>query len=294
MSPGALVLVATPIGNLDDVSPRVTAALAGADAIGCEDTRRTGRLLSHLGVAAPRLIVVNEHTERDTVPGILDRLARGERVALVSDAGLPGISDPGEVLVRAAVEAGFAVEVIPGPSAAAAALVVSGLPTARFVFEGFLPRKGSARARRLAAVAGEERTVVLYEAPHRLARTVADLAGACGADRRVVFARELTKLHEEVWRGTLGEALERVAAVEPARRARAGARRCPRARRAHRRRAGHRRGGRPGHRQLHPRRRRRRGRALRRGPQARLRPRARRPRTALLTPKARNGRARWV
>ena len=215
MSPGALVLVATPIGNLDDVSPRVTAALAAADAVGCEDTRRTGRLLSHLGVAAPRLIVVNEHTERDTVPGILDRLARGERVALVSDAGLPGISDPGEVLVRAAVEAGFAVEVIPGPSAAAAALVVSGLPTARFVFEGFLPRKGSARARRLAAVATEERTVVLYEAPHRLARTVADLIAVCGPDRRVVFARELTKLHEEVWRGTLGEAVARVAAVEP-------------------------------------------------------------------------------
>ncbi len=159
--------------------------------------------------------MVNEHTERDTVPGILDRLARGERVALVSDAGLPGISDPGEVLVRAAVEAGFAVEVIPGPSAAAAALVVSGLPTARFVFEGFLPRKGSARSRRLAAVATEERTVVLYEAPHRLARTVADLVAVCGPERRVVFARELTKLHEEVWRGTLGEAVARVAAVEP-------------------------------------------------------------------------------
>ena len=215
MSPGALVLVATPIGNLDDVSSRASAALAAADAIGCEDTRRTGRLLAHLGIAAPKLIVVNEHTERDVVPEVLDRLGRGERVVLVSDAGMPGISDPGEVLVRAAVEAGIGVEVVPGPSAAAAALVVSGLPTARFVFEGFLPRKGSARTRRLAAVATEERTIVLFEAPHRLARTLADLAAACGPDRRVVLARELTKLHEEVWRGSLAEALERVAAVEP-------------------------------------------------------------------------------
>ena len=215
MSPGALVLVATPIGNLDDVSSRASAALAAADAIGCEDTRRTGRLLAHLGIAAPKLIVVNEHTERDVVPEVLDRLGRGERVVLVSDAGMPGISDPGEVLVRAAVEAGIGVEVVPGPSAAAAALVVSGLPTARFVFEGFLPRKGSARTRRLAAVATEERTIVLFEAPHRLARTLADLAAACGPDRRVVLARELTKLHEEVWSGTLDAAVPRVDASTP-------------------------------------------------------------------------------
>jgi 16S rRNA (cytidine1402-2'-O)-methyltransferase len=207
---GRLVLVGTPIGNLGDMSPRAVEALDAADAICCEDTRRTGRLLQHAGVARKAaLVVVNEHTEAREVPGVLARLARGERVALVSDGGMPGVSDPGERLVRAAVDAGHAVEVVPGPSAALAALVVSGLPTGRFVFEGFLPRKGSGRAQRLAAVAGEPRTVVLYEAPHRLARTIADLADACGpgdAGRRVAVVRELTKLHEEVWRGSLGEA----------------------------------------------------------------------------------------
>jgi 16S rRNA (cytidine1402-2'-O)-methyltransferase len=204
---GVLVLVGTPIGNLGDLSPRAVEALAAADAICCEDTRRTGRLLQHAGVERKgALMMVNEHTEAREVDGVLARLARGERVAVVSDAGMPGISDPGERLVRAAVDAGHVVEVVPGPSAALAALVASGLPTGRFVFEGFLPRKGSGRTERLAAVAAEPRTVVLYEAPHRLPRTLADLASVCGDDRPVAVARELTKLHEEVWRGTLGEA----------------------------------------------------------------------------------------
>jgi 16S rRNA (cytidine1402-2'-O)-methyltransferase len=204
--PGSLVLVGTPIGNLGDLAPRAAEALAGADAVCCEDTRRTGKLLAMAGIERRPLVVVNEHTEGREIPRVLDRLARGERVALVSDAGMPGISDPGERLVAAAVAAGHPVEVVPGPSASLAALVVSGLPAGRFVFEGFLPRKGAGRSERLAAVAAEPRTCVLYEAPHRLARTLADLAAACGDDRRVVVARELTKLHEEVWRGTLGEA----------------------------------------------------------------------------------------
>ena len=181
----------------------------------CEDTRRTGRLLAHIGVRAPALLVVNDHTEARAVSDVLARLDRGERVAVVSDAGMPGISDPGERLVAAASAAGHRVEVVPGPSAALAGLVASGLPTGRFVFEGFLPRKGSGRTERLAAVAAERRTVVLYEAPHRLARTLGDLAAACGPSRRVVLARELTKLHEELWRGSLEAAVGRCAEVEP-------------------------------------------------------------------------------
>jgi 16S rRNA (cytidine1402-2'-O)-methyltransferase len=203
---GALVLVATPIGNLGDLSPRAVEALSSADVIACEDTRRTGKLLAHAGVAAPRLLVVNEHTEARQVTEVVDRLDRGERVALVSDAGTPGLSDPGERLVRAAVEAGHRVEVVPGPAAAVAALVASGLPTGRFCFEGFLPRKGSGRTERLGQLAGERRTLVLYEAPHRLLRTLDDLAAALGPLRRLAVARELTKLHEEIWRGTLAEA----------------------------------------------------------------------------------------
>ncbi|MGH9245212.1 MAG: 16S rRNA (cytidine(1402)-2'-O)-methyltransferase [Acidimicrobiales bacterium] len=203
---GVLVLVATPIGNLGDLSPRAIDALAGADVIACEDTRRTGRLLAHVGIKAPRLLVVNEHTEAERVSEVLMRLDRGDRVAVVTDAGTPGISDPGEQLVRAAVAAGHRVEVVPGPSAAVAALVASGLPTRRFCFEGFLPRKGSARTERVDALAAERRTLVLYEAPHRLARTLTDLAAALGPDRRVAIARELTKLHEEIWTGTLADA----------------------------------------------------------------------------------------
>jgi 16S rRNA (cytidine1402-2'-O)-methyltransferase len=210
-----LVLVGTPIGNLGDLAPRVVEALVAADAICCEDTRRTGRLLQHAGVERRPLVVVNDHTEVSAIAGVLERLSRGERVAVVTDAGMPGISDPGERLVRAAVDAGHTVEVVPGPSAAITALVASGLPTGRYAFEGFLPRKGSGRSARLVEVAADRRTTVLYEAPHRLARTLADLAMACGADRRVAVARELTKLHEEVWRGTLGAACDWVAEREP-------------------------------------------------------------------------------
>jgi 16S rRNA (cytidine1402-2'-O)-methyltransferase len=205
---GALILVATPIGNLSDLSPRAVEALRTADAICCEDSRRTGRLLEHAGVErrAP-FLVVNDHTEVARIGEVLARLTRGERVAVVTDAGTPGISDPGERLVRAAVADGHSVEIVPGPSAAVAALVASGLPTGRFVFEGFLPRKGSGRTQRLVELATERRTIVMYEAPHRLGRTLADLAAAFGVGRRVVIARELTKLHEEMWRGSLGEAM---------------------------------------------------------------------------------------
>lgn len=212
---GVLVLVGTPIGNLGDLSPRAAEAIASADLLCCEDTRRAGRLLAHLGVRVPALRVVNEHTEVATVAEVLDRVARGERVVVTSDAGMPGISDPGERLVAAVVAAGLDVESVPGPSAAITALVVSGLPTGRFSFEGFLPRKGSGRTERLREVAAATATVVLYEAPHRLVRTVGDLAAVCGADRRVVLARELTKLHEELWRGTLAEAQAHVANREP-------------------------------------------------------------------------------
>lgn len=215
MSPGALIMVGTPIGNLGDLAPRAIEALASADAVACEDTRRTGRLLAHIGVRAPVLIVMNDHTESEVIGRIITRLEAGERVAVVSDAGMPGISDPGERLVAAVSARGLRVEVVPGPSAAVTALVGSGLPAGRFVFEGFLPRKGSGRTERLRELATETRTVLLYEAPHRLARTLADLAAGCGPERQVVFARELTKLHEEFWRGTLAEAILRCEDVEP-------------------------------------------------------------------------------
>jgi 16S rRNA (cytidine1402-2'-O)-methyltransferase len=212
---GALVIVATPIGNLGDLSPRAVDALAAADAIACEDTRRTRKLLSHAGVKAPTLLTVNDHSEARQVRSVLARIERGERVAVVTDAGTPGISDPGERLVAAAAASGIDVEVVPGASAAVAALVVSGLPTGRFCFEGFLPRKGSGRSERIDALQAEQRTTILYEAPHRVRRTVAELADALGPLRRVAIVRELTKLHEEVWRGSLAGAVEHLAHSEP-------------------------------------------------------------------------------
>lgn len=212
---GRIVLVGTPIGNLGDLSPRAAEVLAAADVIACEDTRRTGRLLAHLGLASPGYVVLNEHTEGDRTAELVARARAGADVVVVSDAGMPGVSDPGEWLVSQAVAAGVPVEVVPGPSSLLAALVVSGLTTSRFVFEGFLPRRGSARTERLGAVLRESRTTVLFEAPHRLARTLEDLVAVAGAERRIVLARELTKLHEEIWRGTLGEAVERLGAVEP-------------------------------------------------------------------------------
>jgi len=212
---GRLVVVATPIGNLGDLSPRAVEALAGADVIACEDTRRTRALLTAAGVRAPRLLAVHDANEAERADAVVALLEGGTTVALVSDAGTPAVSDPGQRVVAAAVAAGHPVTVVPGPSAAIAALVASGLPTDRFVFEGFLPRKGAERGRRLAAAAAEQRTVVLYEAPHRVARTAADLAAACGPDRPVALARELTKVHEEVWRGTLRDLVARVAEVAP-------------------------------------------------------------------------------
>jgi 16S rRNA (cytidine1402-2'-O)-methyltransferase len=213
----SLTLVGTPIGNLGDLPPRAVDALQQAETIACEDTRNLRKLLSAAGVSikGKRLLVMADHNEANAVRQVLELLDQGTNVAVVSDAGMPGISDPGERIVAAAAEAGHAVEIVPGPSAALAGLVVSGLPTHRFVFEGFLPRKGSARAERLAAVAGEPRTVVLYEAPRRVRQTLDDLVDACGPGRRVALARELTKLHEEVFRGTLGEARAHTEANEP-------------------------------------------------------------------------------
>jgi 16S rRNA (cytidine1402-2'-O)-methyltransferase len=212
---GTLVLVSTPIGNLGDLPPRAVEALRTAALICCEDTRRTGKLLQHAGISGVRMAVANEHTERDRVEQVLRLLEAGSDVAFVSDAGTPGISDPGERLVRAVIDHGHRVSAVPGPAALVMALVISGFDTTRFAFEGFVPRSGSDRGRRLADVAAERRTTILYEAPHRVARTVTDLATHCGRDRRIVLARELTKLHEEVWRGTLGEAAAHLAEREP-------------------------------------------------------------------------------
>lgn len=202
---GRLVLVATPIGNLGDLPPRAVEALAGADAVACEDTRHSGRLLAHAGIADARLLRLDAHTEDRATEDVLRRLGEGQVVAVVTDAGTPGISDPGERLVRRVVEAGHEVTVVPGPSAPVAALVASGLPTERWCMEGFLPRKGAARSARLTELAVEERTMVLFESPHRLAATLADLGAAFGAGRPACVAREMTKLHEEFVRGTLEE-----------------------------------------------------------------------------------------
>ncbi|GAC1528737.1 MAG: 16S rRNA (cytidine(1402)-2'-O)-methyltransferase [Acidimicrobiales bacterium] len=206
---GRLVLVPTPLGNLGDLVPRAAEFLAHADVVACEDTRHTARLLALIGVRARRLVAVHEHNEATMAVSIVERVRLGETVVLVSDAGMPGISDPGERVVRAVAEAGQTVSVVPGGSAGISALVVSGFPTGRWVFEGFLPRKGAERGVRLDALATEERTAVLFEAPHRLMDTLVDLARVCGNGRRVVIVRELTKLHEEVWRGTLEAALAR-------------------------------------------------------------------------------------
>jgi len=211
---GRLVMVSTPIGNLGDLSFRAVDVLAHADLLCCEDTRRTRALLTHAGISGRRLLSLHARNEAERVAEVLGHVAAGETVAVVSDAGTPSVSDPGARLVAAAVAAGVEVTVVPGPSAVLAALVVSGLPTARFCFEGFLARRGSDRRRRLVALAAEERTVVFYEAPGRLAATLADLVAACGPGRPVVVARELTKLHEEVWRGTLEEAAAEFASRE--------------------------------------------------------------------------------
>lgn len=214
-APGRLVLVATPIGNLGDLAPRAVETLSAADLIVCEDTRRTRKLLTHAGIARSELIAVHGHNERAQVRTIMSRLSKGALVAMVSDAGMPAISDPGQRVVAAAAQDGYRVEVVPGPSAAVAALAISGLNTDRYCFEGFLPRRGRERKERLSVIAAEPRTTVLYESPHRMGTTIDDLADACGPYRRVAIARELTKIYEEVWRGTLEQAARRASEVEP-------------------------------------------------------------------------------
>lgn len=205
---GRVVLVGTPIGNLADLSARAVEVLREADVICCEDTRRTLPLLNAAGIVARRMVTLHRHNEAAASEAAVGLAREGSTVAFVSDAGMPGISDPGGRLVRAAVEAGVEVGVVPGPSAVVTALALSGMPADRFCFEGFLPRSGGQRAARLAAIATEPRTSVIYEAPHRAARTISDLARCCGNDRPLVVAREMTKLHEQVWRGTFAGAID--------------------------------------------------------------------------------------
>jgi len=201
---GKLYVVGTPIGNLDDLSPRARDVLAKADVIAAEDTRHTRVLLSRIGVES-RLIAYHEHNEAERVAEFLARLGEGVSIALVSDAGTPLISDPGWRLVNAAQAAGFAVVPVPGPCAAVAALSAAGLPTDRFAFEGFLPRRESARVERLERLRGEQRTIVFYEAVHRVAETLAAIRATFGAERRGAIARELTKIHEQIATGSLAE-----------------------------------------------------------------------------------------
>jgi 16S rRNA (cytidine1402-2'-O)-methyltransferase len=201
---GTLYVVATPLGNLGDLSPRAAEVLRQAAVVAAEDTRRTRGLLSHLG-ASPTLLSFHAHSGERRVDTLLEILKDGRDLALVTDAGTPGVSDPGTDLVAAALEAGFVVVPIPGPSAVAAALSAAGLPADRYVFLGFIPRKGTERSRLLARAAAEEWSVVLFEAPTRLVALLQDLAAAAGPGRMALVARELTKLHEELRRGTLAE-----------------------------------------------------------------------------------------
>ena len=201
--PAGIYLVATPIGNLEDISFRQKRILEDCDLVACEDTRRTGLLLSRLSIKKP-LLSYHEHNEQARAEEISERAKAGERIAVVSDAGTPGISDPAYRVVRAAVDKGVPVVPIPGPTAVISALVASGLPTDRFVYEGFLPQKGERRWRRLEALLEEERTVILYESPHRIGRLAGEIAKRAPG-RPLAIARELTKLHEEIMRGTATE-----------------------------------------------------------------------------------------
>ena len=212
--PGILYVVATPLGNLQDLSPRASAVLRSIGVVASEDTRRTGNLLAHLGVK-PRMLSFHAHSTAKRLETLLAILADDRDVALVTDAGTPGVSDPGAELVAAARAAGSPVVPVPGPSAVATALSASGLPADRYLFLGFLPRKGVERTRLLARAAQEEWTVVLFEAPGRLADLLRDLAGPAGGDRQAVVARELTKLHEEFRTGSLRELGEYYSSQEP-------------------------------------------------------------------------------
>ncbi len=217
MSAGVLYVVGTPIGNLGDMSPRAVAALTDSRLIACEDTRRTGKLLQHLEIPRRQLLRFDEHTEVDAADSLIREVQAGSVVAVVSDAGMPSLSDPGSVLIKKANEAGIRVEVIPGPFAAAHAAVASGLldSAGRFRFDGFLPRKGKEREDRINDVVLRDVATVLYESPHRVAATVSDLAEVCGAGRQVALCRELTKMYEQVWRGTLAEAVEELEHTPP-------------------------------------------------------------------------------
>jgi 16S rRNA (cytidine1402-2'-O)-methyltransferase len=210
---GRLDVVGTPIGNLGDLSPRARAALGEADLVAAEDTRHTGQMLASIGVAA-HLVSLHDYNEAARIEGLVAQLRDGKVIALVSDAGTPLLSDPGFALVRAAAAAGIEVRAIPGASAMTAALSIAGLATDRFVFEGFLPARAAERRATLARLAAETRTLVFFEAPHRIVATLSDLAAAFGLDRPAVIARELTKLHESVYRGTLRQ-LETLAHSEP-------------------------------------------------------------------------------
>ena len=201
---GTLYVVATPIGNLGDMTPRAVEILQGVDLIAAEDTRHSGRLLTHFGIATPT-IALHEHNERTQAPRLLARVMAGESLALISDAGTPLVSDPGFHLVRLAREQGIRVVPVPGASALMAGLSVSGLPTDRFVFEGFLPTKSGPRCKRLQALMAETRTLIFYEAPHRVRATLEDMAAVIGEGRRAVLARELTKTFETVKDAPLGE-----------------------------------------------------------------------------------------
>jgi 16S rRNA (cytidine1402-2'-O)-methyltransferase len=201
---GRLAVISTPIGNLGDLSPRARDELAAAELVAAEDTRRTGQLLTTLGLSRP-LVSLHEHNESERIVELLDRLRAGARIALVSDAGTPLLSDPGFELVRRVAQEGITVVAVPGPSAITAALSIAGLPTERFTFEGFLPARLAERRSRIAELSGETRTLVFFEAPHRISESLEDLAAGFGAERRAVVARELTKVFETVYRGSLAQ-----------------------------------------------------------------------------------------
>ena len=209
-----LYLVGTPIGNLGDLSPRAVAVLEECDFIAAEDTRVTLKLLNHFGISKP-MVSYYQHNQRERGQRLVERILGGESCALVTDAGMPAISDPGEDLVRLCAEAGIEVAAVPGPTAALTALALSGLPTGRFTFEGFLSTARQSRREHLASLGQEQRTLIFYEAPHKLRATLADLAETFGGERRIALCRELTKLHEEVIRTTLGDACARYGLEAP-------------------------------------------------------------------------------
>ncbi len=212
--PGTLYVVGTPIGNLEDMTFRAVRILQTVDLIAAEDTRHTGKLLQHFQITVPQ-VSYHDHNRNSRIPDLLGQLGNKKAIALVTDAGMPGISDPGYELVKACVEAGIPVVPIPGPSAAIAALSAAGLPTEQFVFEGFLPAKGQQRRQRLESLQAEARTIIFYEAPHRLRQILQDLADVLGQDRQLVLARELTKLYEEFWRGRIEDAITHYTEREP-------------------------------------------------------------------------------